>query len=151
MIMKGVMKMIKCLQAIEDNAVCQQCCMFCEKRKTCDEVCTSLIDSCEYQIHPSEMKIPGTVQKVIDDISELAVQKKSIEDQEKKMKEKLVKAMEKYDVKSFENDRVKFMYVAPSERKSIDSAKLKKQYHDIAEECTKVSPVKSSVRITVKK
>ena len=67
--------MIKCLQAIEDNAVCQQCCMFCEKRKTCDEVCTSLIDSCEYQIHPSEMKIPGTVQKVIDDISELAVQK----------------------------------------------------------------------------
>ena len=143
--------MIRCLQAVEDNAVCQQCCVFCEKRKTCDEACTSLINSCEYQVYPNDVEIPAPVQKVIDDISELAVQKKSLEDQEKKMKDKLVKAMEKYDVKSFENDRVKFMYVAPSERKSIDSSKLKKQYPDIAEECTKITPVKSSVRITVKK
>ena len=143
--------MIRCLQAVEDNAMCQQCCVFCDKRETCDEACTYLINTCEYQVYPSDVEIPAPVQRIIDDISELAVQKKSIEDQEKKMKDKLVKAMEKYDVKSFENDRVKFMYVAPSERKSIDSAKLKKQYPDIAEECTKVSPVKSSVRITVKK
>ena len=151
MIIKGVMKMIRCLQAVEDDAVCQQCCVFCEKRKTCDEACTYLINSCEYQVYPNDVEIPAPVQKVIDDISELAVQKKSLEEQEKKMKDKLVKAMEKYDVKSFENDRVKFMYVAPSERKSIDSSKLKKQYPDIAEECTKITPVKSSVRITVKK
>lgn len=143
--------MIRCLQAVEDNATCQQCCVFCEKRKTCDEVCTYLINSCEYQVHPSDVEVPAPVQRIIDDISELAVQKKNLEDQEKNMKSKLVKAMEKYDVKSFENDRVKFMYVAPSERKTIDSAKLKKQYPDIAEECMKVSPVKSSVRITVKK
>ena len=50
--------MIRCLQAVEDDAVCQQCCVFCKKRKTCDEACTYLINSCEYQVGASINLVP---------------------------------------------------------------------------------------------
>lgn len=83
-------------------------------------------------------------------ITELVVEKKRIEDQEKQLKKLLVEAMEKYGVKSFENDVIKFVYVAPTTRSTIDSTRLKKDHPDIAERYSKTSPVSASVRITVK-
>ena len=66
------------------------------------------------------------------------------------MKSKLLEAMEKNGIKLFENDKVKFMYIAPTTRTSIDSAKLKKELPDVAEKYSKTSNVSASVRITVK-
>ena len=47
------------------------------------------------------------------------------------MKEKLIEAMEKHNVKKFENDSVKFVYVEPTTRTSVDSTKLKKEQPEL--------------------
>lgn len=62
------------------------------------------------------------------------------------MREKLREAMEKYGVKSFETPEIKFTYVAPTTRTSIDSTKLKKDLPDVAAKYK----VSASVKITVK-
>ena len=93
-----------------------------------------------------EKKYPA----VISQISELCKQKKDIEAREKELRHLLIEAMEAYDVKSFDNELIKVMYVAPTTRTTIDSARLRKAHPDLAEEFSKTSSVSSSIRITVK-
>lgn len=83
-------------------------------------------------------------------IQDLDEKKKSIEMQEKALKEKLKTVMEAQGVKSFENERLKITYVAAFERETIDSTRLKKELPDIAEQYKKKSKTAASVRITLK-
>ena len=53
-------------------------------------------------------------------------------------------------MKSFETPEIKFTYVAPTTRTSIDSTKLKKDLPDVAAKYSKTSKVSASVKITVK-
>lgn len=129
------------------------CCGVCDRLTSCDAAC----DAQNYTECPDaeiitddlvqfQSAVPDTLRKITD----LMVAKKQIEDREKQLKKLLVEAMETYGVKSFENDVVKFVYVAPTTRTTIDSAKLKKDRPDIVEQYGKTSPVSASVRITVK-
>lgn len=129
------------------------CCGVCDRLTSCDAAC----DAQNYRDCPDAEIITDEVvqfQSAVPDtllkITELVLEKKRIEDQEKQLKKLLVEAMEKYGVKSFENDVVKFVYVAPTTRSTIDSTKLKKDHPDIVEQYSKTSPVSASVRITVK-
>lgn len=144
--------MMKCKVATEDNAKCNDCCFFCDKKDSCEDVCQEIEEKCEEQFkEETDLQIiQSAVPDVLKAITDITVQKKKLEEQEKLMKKKLQEAMEQYGVKSFETPEVKFMYVASTTRTSIDSAKLKKNYPDIAEECSKTSNVSASVRITVK-
>lgn len=77
--------------------------------------------------------------------------KKEVESQAEELKKQLVEAMRDQSIKSFENDNIKITYVAPTTRETIDSAKLKKELPEIAEQYKKISNIKDSVRITLKK
>lgn len=145
--------MIKCKQAMESSAcgkVC--CCLECEERESCKDVCTELSPDCEDAF--SEETALAIMQTeaagIIKSIAPLTLQKKKIEDQEKKMKEQLQKAMEKYGVKSFENETVKFTYVAPTVENRLDSKALKADLPEVAAKYTKQSPKAGYVKITVK-
>lgn len=145
--------MIKCKQAMESSAcgkVC--CCLECEERESCKDVCTELSPDCEDAF--SEETTLATMQTeaagIIKSIAALTLQKKQIEEQEKKMKEQLQKAMEKYGVKSFENETVKFTYVAPTVENRLDSKALKADLPEVAAKYTKQSPKAGYVKITVK-
>lgn len=145
--------MIKCKQAMESSAcgkVC--CCLECEERESCKDVCSELSPDCEDAFN--EENALATMQTeaapVITAIAALVIQKKQIEEQEKEMRIQLMAAMEKYGVKSFENEDVKFTYVAPTTRTTIDSTKLKKDLPEVAEKYSKTSNVSASVKITVK-
>lgn len=145
--------MIKCKQAMENSACGKDCCCLeCEEKETCKNVCTELSPDCEDAF--SEETALATMQTeaaaVIKVIADLTLQKKQIEDQEKSMREKLREAMEKYGVKSFETPEIKFTYVAPTTRTTIDSTKLKKDLPDVAAKYSKTSKVSASVKITVK-
>ena len=72
------------------------------------------------------------------------------EHEESEFKEMLIAKMEETGVKSIDNDYFKITYVAPSQRETIDSARLKREHPDLAVEYTKTSLVKASVRITLK-
>lgn len=151
--LKGVKTMVKCKQAMESPAcgkVC--CCLECEERETCKDVCSDLSLNCADAVN--EETALATMQTeaaaVITAIANLTLQKKKIEDQEKEMRVQLVAAMEKYEVKAFENEDVKFTYVAATTRTTIDSTKLKKDLPEVAEKYSKTSNVSASVKITVK-
>ena len=53
-------------------------------------------------------------------------------------------------VKKYESEKIIITYVAPSERKSIDTTKLKAEQPDIYEAYLKLSPIKESIKIKIK-
>lgn len=145
--------MIKCKQAMENSAcgkVC--CCLECEERESCKNICNALSPDCEdaFDDEAALATMQTEAAAIIKGIVNLTLQKKQIEEQEKAMRVQLLAAMEKYGVKSFENEDVKFTYVAATTRITIDSAKLKKDLPEVAEKYSKTSNVSASVKITVK-
>ncbi len=146
--------MVKCGLAMTDGGTdgCQMCCCFCDHKEGCEEMCDNITADCEDAVEEeTELQVmESAVPDAIKVITEITVQKKKLDEQEKIMKQKLQEAMEKYGIKKFENDKVVFTYTAPTTRTTIDSDKLKKEYPDIAKECSKVSKVSASVRIKVK-
>lgn len=149
--------MIKCkLANVEGNCPKQKdiCCHKCEDFETCTSVCGEEDPTkCDEAIFEGSNELEVFQNKteiVIKKIADITNQKKSLEEQEKTMREQLEKVMNECNVKSFENELVKITYMPESIRNSIDSAKLKKNYPDIAAECNKSSKVKSFVKIEVK-
>ena len=67
------------------------------------------------------------------------------------LRENLKIAMRNSDVRKFENDVLSLTYVAPTTRKSIDTAKLKEEKPELWEEYSKTSDVKDSIRIKINK
>lgn len=94
--------------------------------------------------------LPKETLPIIQKLQELEIKAKEIENQEKALKEDLLAAMEKHNVKKWDNDVMTVTYTAPTTRTSIDSAKLKKELPDVAEKYSKTSNVKSSIRIKLK-
>ena len=147
---------MKCKIAIEEGTRCGKniCCFFCNDMVNCDDACVGVDDptKCsDFVQEETELQVmQSAVPEAIRIITEISIQKQKLEEQEKLMRKKLIEAMEQYGVKKFENAQVAFTYVAPTTRTSIDSTKLKKKYPAIAEECSKVSNVSASVKITVK-
>ena len=68
---------------------------------------------------------------------------------EKQVKEELKEAMESVGKDKLLLDGFSATIKAPYERKSIDSARLKKELPDIAEEFTKITKVGSSISIAI--
>ena len=88
--------------------------------------------------------------EVESQIKRIEEQKKAAEAQAQELRAMLMAAMEKNAVTKFENERITLTYIAPTTRASIDSARLKKEMPEIVEKYTKTSPVKASLRITLK-
>jgi len=109
--------------------------------------------NCEiYQRKTLELTIADT-EKIIAVQSELKTlddRKKELEKQENDLKEFLISKMEETGVKQIDNNYFKITYVAPSQRETIDSARLKREKPELAIEYTKTSLVKASLRITLK-
>lgn len=127
------------------------CCLECENKSTCDYPCNSTeITTCDYYEATDVVTLEQKVPETIKNLTELLQRKKIIEESEKKIRETLLNVMEEYNIKSFENDDIKMTYIAPTERKSIDSTKLKKEHPEIAEAYQKISPVKASVKIELR-
>lgn len=84
------------------------------------------------------------------ELKSLDDRKKELEKSESELKKMLIQKMEETGVKSIDNDYFKITYVAPTTRETIDSARIKKELPEIAEQYVKTSAIKASVRITLK-
>ena len=106
-------------------------------------------ESYEQELAVSETALAelAEVESLIKRIEE---QKKAAEAQAVELRAALMAAMEQNGCTSFENERIKITYVAPTTRTAIDGARLKKELPQIAEQYTKTSNVKASLRITLK-
>lgn len=76
--------MIKCKVAIDDKNECTNCCYFCDKKDTCNDVCQDIAKVCEEQVEETDLQvIESTVPDVLKAITDITVQKKKLEEQEK--------------------------------------------------------------------
>lgn len=66
------------------------------------------------------------------------------------VREELRQLFERQGIKSWETPNLKVTYIYPTERISVDSAKLKANYPQVYSECQKLTQVRSSIRITFK-
>jgi hypothetical protein len=147
--------MIKCKNSCPTGQF-EGCCFECDLKENCKDVCGSNPSECGDSIMDEVSEETGlqVFQQgqlaVLQKIADIVTAKKKLEEQEKELKEKLKEAMEKCNIKKFESDILNITYVAESTKTSIDSAKLKKKYPEIAAECSKTSKTSAYVKVTVK-
>ena len=95
--------------------------------------------------HLSDMKSYAVIDQEIKNLTE----KRNV------FRDSLLEAMEKYDIKSIDNEVMKIIRVDPSESTTVDLKKFEKQepvdYALLIEDYPKVTKRKGSIRITVKK
>ena len=111
----------------------------------------------EYQGEIYEPQTLALDDELTGNLNNLLVAIDTAEERLKKMKEQADKykalireKMEETGVKSFECDQFKITYIYPQDKMVVDSAKLKKEYPQVWEQCQKVSKVKAQVKITIK-
>ena len=129
------------------------CCHSCPDIETCKDACESNPETCGEATFDEETGLVAFKEQqlsVLQQIADLITTKKKLEEQEKELKDKLKEAMEKYGVKKFDSDILKITYIAETTTTSIDSAKLKKKYPAIAEECSKTSNKSAYIKVEVK-
>lgn len=133
------------------------CCASCASQGICESVCASDPLNCGKSTAaemPDEETACTVFQQeqltVIQNMISLLDQKKAIEAREKEMKDQLKAAMERHNIKAFKTDEISIAYVAETVAVSIDSAKVKKKYPQVFEECQKSSKRSAYVKITVK-
>lgn len=82
----------------------------------------------------------------------VSLQKKltTLKEQDSEVRKAILEAMQKHDVKKFENDNMTITYIAPTKRKGIDSAKLESMHPKIYQQVLKYTDVRPSVRIKIK-
>lgn len=129
------------------------CCYCCPERDSCPNMCSEHYSDCGESTIYGDTGLVVLQQEqmaVIQKIADICTQKKQLEATEKELKDKLKAAMEQYGVKSLDNDILKITYIAATASTSIDSAKLKKKYPDIAAECSKTSNRSAYIKVEVK-
>lgn len=99
----------------------------------------------ERNITMEDMALP-----ILEEIEAVVQRRKALEAREKELKDKLKGIMEEGEIKAFDTDQVRVTYIAATTSTTIDSAKLKKKYPTIAEECSKTSTKSAYVKVEVK-
>lgn len=118
----------------------------------CPEKCSADPSSCEDAIHETGDLVAFQTSQIatLNQIAALTVQKKKLEEQEKSLKSALYDAMMKFGVDKFDSDVLTLTLVQPTTATAIDTAKVKKNYPQVAAECSKTTSRAGYVKITVK-
>lgn len=143
---------ISCPQGIDG------CCYFCNEFD-CKDKCSEPLKNCDNAIevkddeYNEELAVEAFKRNqatIIRKITTLVKAKKELEEAEAELKGKLQEAMEIRGIKKFISEELSVTYVAPTTSTTLDSAKLKKKYPEIAAECSKTSNKRAYVKIEVK-
>lgn len=130
------------------------CCGVCPDKDACTDRCTRDPYTCEDAIKETGDKelaaFKAAQLKTLDDISALIIHKKEVEEQEAELKKRLYAAMEQFGIDKFESDVLILTRVQPTTAETLDGAKIKKNYPDVAKECMKVQNRAGYVKITLK-
>ena len=145
----------------KSESICgkDECCNFCES--PCEKKCDKDSKTCGYLSDTNETTDGAVVNKSVEtflktnedtlrEIRKFEIELTKLNEQKTILKEKLLKAMKEFNIKSFQNDYIKLTYIAPTTRESIDTKSLKANEPEIAKKYLKVSEVKASVKVEVK-
>ncbi len=112
---------------------------------------------CEINGEQYTQNLPADVNDMLQKLSDLEFSimeieqtAKSYEEKAKQLREGLKAEMEKSGVKKWETDNIVVTYVNATERKGIDTVKLKEEQPSIYEQYSKVTNVNSTIKIKLK-
>lgn len=88
--------------------------------------------------------------EISDKIAEFEKKIKKLKEQEDLLKQSILEEMEAKGIVKIENDDLLINYIAPTDRETFDSKKLREDNPDLYDEYVKISKVKASIRIKVK-
>jgi predicted phage-related endonuclease len=88
--------------------------------------------------------------EILQATAALQQRKQELIEKDNEVRSAIKEAMIKNNVKKFDSDNLTITLVAASERKSLDTARIKEEEPDVYERYLKVTPVAASVRIKVK-
>lgn len=88
--------------------------------------------------------------EICEKIASLERQAKEIKKQQDSVKDSIIEAMQKYNVLKIDNDVLKIALIPEHTAEKFDSKTFRAENPDIYDSYVKLSPVKASVRITVK-
>lgn len=105
------------------------------------------------EIYTQSLAISPSALMELEEVEEIIASaenaKKEAEARAAEIKEAIVRAMEENGIKTWKTDKLQITYVAPSERKSLDTATLKKEMPEIAEKYSKTSKIAPSIRVKI--
>lgn len=84
-------------------------------------------------------------------IKTLDTQLKEAKERKQKLSDAILNEMKSRNLKTIEKDNLKITYVAPYEKKSVDTKRLKEEQPEIYEKYINTSKVEESIKITIKK
>lgn len=73
-----------------------------------------------------------------------------LDDKEEELKKSIIPEMKLNSLKNYENEEIRITYIEEISRETIDSAKLKKEYPDVANNCRKITTIKENWKIKLK-
>ena len=88
--------------------------------------------------------------EVNNTIVEIEREIKFLKEKEELIKQTVLEEMERKGIIKVETDDLLINYIAPSDRETLDSKRLRAEKQDIYDEYIKITPVKSSIRIKTK-
>lgn len=88
--------------------------------------------------------------EISDKIADFEKKIKKLKEQEDLLKQSILEEMEAKGIVKIENDDLLINYIAPTDRETFDSKKLREDNPDLYDEYIKITKVKSSIRIKVK-
>lgn len=89
--------------------------------------------------------------EISDKIAEFEKKIKKLKEQEDLLKQSILEEMEAKGIVKIENDDLLINYIAPTDRETFDSKKLREDNPDLYDEYIKITKVKASIRIKVKR
>lgn len=101
------------------------------------------------EIEPIEEALPVELKDAEDEIIKIETAVKELEAKKEELKKGLYDMMVKHNVKKWQSKRLQLVRKLDGTRETLDSAKVKKNYPEIYQECKKVSAVKGSLTIKV--
>ena len=96
-----------------------------------------------------EEELPANLRDAEEEIIKIEMSLKELEEKKGELKSGLYDLMVKNNVKKWQSERLQLVRKLDGTRETLDSAKVKKNYPEIYEECKKVSAVKGSLTIKV--
>jgi hypothetical protein len=75
---------------------------------------------------------------------------KKLDEDRKKLKEKLKEEMDRYNINKWENENFSITYIAATEKSKLDNKEVKEKFPDVFNICSHLSPVAASIRFKVK-
>lgn len=83
-------------------------------------------------------------------VKEFQDQLATLKQQDVELRQKIMAAMEKGDIKKFENEHLTITYIAATNRMGVDLGKLKEEEPEVYKKYLKTSPIKASIRLKIK-